>query len=56
MTDEFLSQGFITHPASGIDNQPLDWWSKDVEEFLSTSMDGLGRVEKEATTLYKERA
>ena len=47
MVDEFLSSEFIKQPLDGT-NQPVEWWSKDVEAFLSTSMDGINRVEADA--------
>mmetsp|Transcript_5440 Transcript_5440/g.6365 ORF Transcript_5440/g.6365 Transcript_5440/m.6365 type:complete len:186 (+) Transcript_5440:30-587(+) len=46
MVDEFLEQQFNSQP-DGEDGTPLNWWSKDVEIFLATSMEGIERVEQE---------
>mmetsp|Transcript_2472 Transcript_2472/g.3719 ORF Transcript_2472/g.3719 Transcript_2472/m.3719 type:complete len:194 (+) Transcript_2472:34-615(+) len=47
IVDEFLSQKFISQP-HGEDGKPLSWWNGGVEQFLSTSMEGVTRVEQEA--------
>ena len=46
IVDAFLEQEFRKHPI-GPDGKPADWWSKDVENFLSTSLEGISRVEQE---------
>lgn len=45
--DAFMNQGFIEQPTDDGGN-PVDWWSKDVEAFLSQSKDGIEKVESKA--------
>lgn len=47
MIDAFLDQDFNSQPTMG-DGNPAPWWSNDVENFLSTSKEGISRVEKDA--------
>lgn len=47
MVDAFFEQKFMSQPTDD-DGKAVDWWSKDVENFLSTSKEGLKRVEKQA--------
>mmetsp|Transcript_52904 Transcript_52904/g.63687 ORF Transcript_52904/g.63687 Transcript_52904/m.63687 type:complete len:196 (-) Transcript_52904:50-637(-) len=48
IVDAFLAQEFITHPMGPDGTTPVEWWSSGVEEFLSTSMDGIKRIEEDA--------
>ena len=45
--DAFLEQEFNTHPKME-NGEPAPWWSDQVENFLSTSKEGISRIEKEA--------
>ena len=47
--DEFLNQDFISQPR-GENGESLSWWSGDVEKFLASSMEGVRRVEDEASS------
>lgn len=47
LVDAFFEQEFNSHPKME-DGKPAPWWNGDVEKFLSTSKDGIDRVEKEA--------
>jgi len=49
IVDAFLKQQFIHRPCCGDTGEPVPWWSDGVETFLSTSMDGIQKVEKEAS-------
>lgn len=47
MLDAFLEQEFNVHPK--LENgEPAPWWNGNVETFLSTSKEGIARVENEA--------
>jgi hypothetical protein len=47
LVDAFLEQESNTYPKIE-DGQPAPWWNKNVEALLSTSKEGIERVEKEA--------
>jgi ribose 5-phosphate isomerase B len=53
MVDAFFEQGFNSRPTME-DGQPAPWWSDNVEKFLSTSKEGIARVEKQALTSCKD--
>jgi ribose 5-phosphate isomerase B len=47
MLDAFLEQQFNVQPK--LENgEPAPWWNENVEKFLSTSKEGISRVEQEA--------
>jgi len=50
LVDAFFDQAFNTRP-SDEDGTPVAWWNDNVEAFLSTSHEGLSRVEEEARKL-----
>ena len=50
IVDAFLKQQFIQRPCNCA-GEPAPWWNGDVETFLATSMEGIQRVEKEASLL-----
>ena len=43
----FMKQGFVEHPIDE-EGEKVGWWSKDVETFLKSSMDGVENVENQA--------
>lgn len=47
LVDAFFEQEFNTHPKME-NGQPAPWWNENVEAFLSTSKEGIDRVEKES--------
>jgi ribose 5-phosphate isomerase B len=47
IVDCFLSQKFIQVPLDA-EGKPVDWWTENTEKFLSTSMDGISKVEERA--------
>lgn len=47
LVDAFFDQPFNTQPMDE-NGKPLEWWNGNVETFLSTSHEGLSRVEQEA--------
>jgi ribose 5-phosphate isomerase B len=47
LVDAFLGQAFNTRPVDE-NGRPMEWWNENVEAFLSTSHEGLSRVEEEA--------
>ena len=53
IVDEFLGQDFISHPR-GENGEPVSWWNGDVEKFLASSMEGVTRVENEASNAAKK--
>jgi len=46
MLEAFLSQEFNVRPNLK-NGEPAPWWNEDVEKFLSTSKQGIERVERE---------
>ena len=50
LVDAFFDQAFNTCP-SDEDGKPMAWWNDNVEAFLSTSHEGLTRVEEGARKL-----
>lgn len=51
MLDAFLQQKFCTTPTLEDGTTPAPWWSDQVETFLSTSHEGIARVEELAKTV-----
>lgn len=47
IVDCFLSQNFIQAPLDS-EGKVVDWWTDETEKFLSTSMDGISKVEERA--------
>ncbi len=50
--DAFIAQEFCTAPTTLEGDAPVPWWNDQVKEFLSTSAQGIARVEEQAKAVH----